>query len=188
MISAERIFGARLPDHYGAIIPRREDVMSDADDILLETEGQKAVDEMHDASWSRFLEHMGAGIRDSHSRVGLFWFVGTHLLTDTTPLLQARLQKSFLTHATGHLETWKQWQRFGPKVLAQHGLPPEIAWTDYARYKHGRVVICWQAPAFLVYADRSLLASDAMIRQVLDAFGLEPADCLLRLNEDGWAA
>lgn len=188
MMPAKPVYGGRLPNHYDAIIPRREDSLSDADDILLEAEGQEAADKMHDASWSRFVERMGTGIVAGHPRIGLFWFIETNLVTDVVPLLQARLQGSFLTHATSYLETWRQWQRFGPRLLAQYGLPPEIAWTEHASHPHGRVVFCWEVPAFLVYADQSLLASDAMITQVLDAFGLDPAECLLRLNEDGWAA
>jgi hypothetical protein len=164
------------------MIPR-EGFVDEAEPLLREFEGQEAVDEVRAASWSSSIANMEAGITAGNPHVGIFWLIGNRLLTDTTPLLQAGSYGSFLIHAMGHFEISEQRQRFGPKALERHRLPPEIAWTKYENHPRGHVVSCWSAPAFVVYADRTLLASDATMAGILDAFGLDPTQCLLRSDE-----
>lgn len=116
--------------------------------------------------------------------VGIIWGVRDErgpllLVTDRTALAEAEAYGDCLTHFRGHYEVWEGWRRLGPMGLARRGLPPLIAWHEYEHFPRGRVVFDTATGRFTFYADRRLQAP-AVLRDVLRAFGLDPARCVVR--------
>ena len=118
--------------------------------------------------------------------VGIVWGVRDgagplRLVTDCTPLAEAEPYGDFLTHPRGHHEVWEAWRRLGPAALARRGLPTLVAWHEYEHFPRGRVVFDTGRDRFILYADRRLQAP-AILRRILDAFGLDAAQCDVRAD------
>ncbi len=116
--------------------------------------------------------------------VGIVWGIRDGagpllLVTDCTPLAEAEPYGDFLTHPRGHYEVWEGWRRLGAAGLAKRGLPTLIAWHEYEHFPRGRVVFDATTQRFTLYADRKLQAP-GVLHEVLCAFGLDPARCVVR--------
>ena len=111
--------------------------------------------------------------------VGIFWKIGRVLIIDHSTLDEAEAYDECLTHAAGHYERWKGWQRLGVSRLRSLGYPDSIITSEYDEWPRGRIVHEVPANRFVLYADRRLQKPD-IIAALTEAFRLEAQKVVIR--------
>ena len=111
--------------------------------------------------------------------VGIFWRVGDHVVVDYSVLDEAEEYGDCLTHATGHYDRWRQWQRLGGRVLLAAGYPKSILSTEYDEWPRGRIVYEKPANLFVIYADRHLQRPD-IVAALKTMFDLNATDTVVK--------
>lgn len=178
----KRPYGWGPPGHYNEMIPQ-EGIVDESELILGEFEGRQAVNEVRPASWSSFVATMEAGATAGNPRAGIFSIIGNRAAGGQDPAATGWLMRVFCHPHDGSVRDLGAMVVVRPEDARAAQMPPEIAWTEYGNHPRDLVFFCWSAPAFVVYADRTLLGTEATMAPILNAFGLEPPQCLLRSDE-----
>jgi hypothetical protein len=108
--------------------------------------------------------------------VGIFWVVDTRpgtprLLAAGCKLADAEPYGDCLTYGDGHYETWGRWRK--DRIL-DPALRAVIRSSEYEDWPRGRIVFLSAENRFTLYADRKLMAAEAIAR-ICNHFCL-PAD------------
>ncbi len=117
--------------------------------------------------------------------LGIFWCVpnggGFILLIDKVPLAEAEVYGDCLTHPRGHYEVWESWRRLGTRQRARRKPPSAVMIHEYEHFPRGRIVADGAGQCFTILADRKL-HRPPFPAMIVDAFGLDPAFCILRAD------
>jgi len=97
--------------------------------------------------------------------VGIFWLIGTRIISDTTPISKAESYSTALTHPTGHIDHWARLQRTGAVL-------PEV---EYEELPRGRVVFDGREQRLKLYADVCILRKKGVVQKLLRLMHL-PSD------------
>jgi hypothetical protein len=122
-------------------------------------------------------------LRAAEPSVGIFWGVRNgselDLVTDYTPLAQAKTYGDALTHPRGHAEVWDAMRHLGTAGPARSGLPSAIWSSEYDEHPRGRIVYDTITETFILYADRRL-QTPAFLARIIAAFCLPVAGTVVR--------
>ena len=100
-------------------------------------------------------------------QVGIFWLVDGKTILDATPLSAAEAHLQFRIYPGDHISVWERLQR--------QGLAPID--MEYEEPPRGRVVYNTNEKRFTLLADKCILSSKAVVREIVSAMNL-PADTL----------
>ena len=89
--------------------------------------------------------------------VGIFWLVGTRLISDTTALSAAGKYGDFKIHDGDHVTHWAAMEKRGE-------VPRD---TDYEELPRGRVVFDGREQRFTLYADVCILRKKSVVKKLL---------------------
>ncbi len=94
--------------------------------------------------------------------VGIFWLVRGKLIFDTTLLSAAEAHAHFKVHPGDHVVVWD-------KLRQQRIVPMEM---EYEEQPRGRVVYDTIDQRFTLLADKCILGSRAVVREIVSAMNL----------------
>jgi hypothetical protein len=97
--------------------------------------------------------------------VGIFYVIAGELWLESTPLPEARHLREVIIHAGKHRSYWNMFRQASP---AFHGLP-------YTCYPRGRVVYVKAPPRYHLELGPELVPDADMVRQLMEAMHLPPA-------------
>src|ERR1039458_10138007 len=90
-------------------------------------------------------------------RVGIFWLVGTRLISDTTALSAAGKYGDFKIHDGDHVTHWAEMERRGE-------VPRD---SDYEEHPRGRVNFNTRTQKFTLYADACILRRKNVVKTLM---------------------
>jgi hypothetical protein len=102
-------------------------------------------------------------------RVGIFWNVSGRILIDSTAVGDAEDYGDFKTHGRSHEEYWDELVRLGAVSDCD----------DYEEYPRGRMVYNTITRQFTLYADRCILVSKALVKQIMRELNLPVEETII---------